>query len=84
MTETGDPLDSNTLRDGLVRIGEVAIAKRDDAATHSRPGGRRATGTRKRSPRKPGFAIRRKTTRCSGVVPALSRFSEGTESSCVE
>jgi predicted ester cyclase len=32
MSSTGDPLDPNTLREGLVRIGEVAIAKGDDAA----------------------------------------------------
>jgi predicted ester cyclase len=31
MSSTGNPLAPNTLRDGLVRIGE-AIAKRDDAA----------------------------------------------------
>jgi predicted ester cyclase len=32
MSSTRDPLDPHTLRDGLVRIGEVAIPKGDDAA----------------------------------------------------
>ena len=32
MVSTGNPLDPKTLKDELVRIGEVAIAKRDDAA----------------------------------------------------
>jgi hypothetical protein len=32
MLSTGNSLDPKTLKDELVRIGEVAIAKRDDAA----------------------------------------------------
>ena len=32
MSSTAGPLDPNAIRHGLVRIGEVAIAKRDDAA----------------------------------------------------
>jgi hypothetical protein len=32
MSTTGGPLDPNTLREGLVRLGEVAIPKGDEAA----------------------------------------------------